>query len=619
MTYRAWLDPFLDFISHLTIVSKEMESAESGTTPLLDVLYEAQKIFLRSIAAGLDAGIHSFLFLKARQLGISTISLAADCFWLSVHKQLQGALITDTEANKENFRLLIEHYLTTLPVGLRVPIVKHNRNALVLGNGSVLSYLVAGTKRGTAGLGRSRGLNFVHATEVSSWGSEEGVASLIASLAQQHPHRLYIWESTAKGYNLFKDLWDDAQSDRLTQRAVFIGWWAKEAYAFARGSREYEEYWDGELDDGESELVEQVFRQYNYRIQPEQIAWHRWMRTVRITNEDTMNQEYPWTEDQAFILTGKSFFPLRRVSEDKKFIEESEAPLKAYQYQMGENFLATELTQVGTTIDADLRVWEEPNANAVYVMGVDPAYGRSDETDRHAIQVCRCYADRLVQVAEYCTTRPETFQIAWVMAHLAGSYKNVWINLEVSGPGYAVMEELRHLKQLLASGALTSTASAADPEVFGAVRWYLYHRPDSMSAGYVYNWKTTADNKLTICNQLRDSYTLRQVRVRSIPLLDEMTHVVQDGGKIEASGRKKDDRVMAMALATKAWIEWVRPAMIADNLTYDRVCAEERQSLEHPQTNMVAFAVQDFFRQQEDGRQRAADQAAWAGADWDTY
>jgi hypothetical protein len=612
-----WLDPFLDFIGHLTIISKEIEHGGNRPVPLLEVLYGAQRRFLRHVCTGLDNGIHSFVCLKARQLGISTISLAIDCFWLCVHEGLQGALITDTEANKENFRLMLEHYLTSLPPGLRVGIKKHNRNALVLANGSVLSYLVAGTKKTVQGLGRSRALNFVHATEVSSWGSHEGVASLQAALAQKHPNRLYIWESTARGMNLFKDMWDDAKADQLTQCPFFIGWWSKEDYSFDKGSREYKEYWDGKLDEVEAELVGQVASQYNHRITPGQIAWHRWMRTVRIPDPDMMDQEYPWTEQQAFILTGKSFFPLKRVAEDRNFLESSEAPLKAYAYTLGENFLSAQMEAVDTTHEADLRVWEEPNPAGVYVMGVDPAYGRSDESDRHAIEVFRCYADKLVQVAEYCTTRPETYQVAWVMCHLAGSYKNVWINLEVNGPGAAVMDELRHLKNLLSAGVLTSPNAAVHPEVFNAVKWYLYHKPDSMAAGYVYNWKMNLDNKLTVLNQMRDSYLLRQLRVRSLPLLAEMETMVQEGSTIEGSGRNHDDRVIATCLATKSWIDWVRGGMIATNYTYEAVTELERQKTEHPEMNMIAYAVQDFFKQNEEKRERMADARAWAGAEVD--
>lgn len=617
-TGQKWLDLFYEFISYLTISSKELDAAEP--VPLMNVLYNAQYRFLREVCDGLDQGIHSFVCLKARQLGISTISLACDVFWLSVHDRMQGALITDTEANKEKFRILLEHYMLSLPDALRVKIVKHNRNNLVLENGSILDYLVAGTKKkAMSRLATSRALNFVHATELSSWGSTDGFDSLKASLAQKHPDRLYIWESTARGYgNLFWNVWSSAKEDAIRQHAFFIGWWAKEDYQFAQGSREFKEYWTGSYDVAEQQLIDEVKERYGFAIKPEQIAWHRYMRTVEKPDEDVMNQEYPWTEDQAFILTGKSFFSMKRVNEDMKFLITAQAPLKSYRYTMGENFLATQIEETDTTSDADLRVWEEPVPHGVYVMGIDPAYGRSDSNDRHSIQLYRCYADKLVQVAEYATSEPESYQVAWVMSHLAGVYKNVWLNLEINGPGAAVQTELRHLKQLMSIGYLQQAAGDRGlADVFSAVKWYLYHRPDSLGVGFCYNWKTTADNKMVIFNQLRDAYALRQLVVRSIPMLDEMRGVTQDGDEISHGANGYDDRVFASCLACKAWVDWVRGGMIADNQTYAIVTEQERQRHEEPQTSFMGYMVSDFFKRREEQRSEIDDFRSWAGSDLD--
>src|SRR5215472_2936988 len=273
-TKQKWLPLFLEFISHMRISSKELLGHDA--TPLSDLLYHAQRYFLEQICEGLDNNIHDFKCLKARQLGISTIGLAIDVFWVSVHEKIQGAIVTDTDSNREKFRVLLEHYIASLPRGLRVGIRRHNKTLLELNNGSILDYLVAGTKRTNVALGQSRALNFLHATEMSSWGSDEGVASLRASLAQKHPHRLYIWESTAKGFNLFKDMYDQAQQDTLSQKAFFIGWWMKEDYSFAPGSREYRLYWDGRMSDTEVARCKEVKKRWNFDITPGQIAWHRW-------------------------------------------------------------------------------------------------------------------------------------------------------------------------------------------------------------------------------------------------------------------------------------------------------------------------------------------------------
>ena len=602
---HRWRNLFLEFIGYLTIDSKE-----TGVSPLK--LYGSQTRFLDELCEGLDRGVRHFVCLKARQLGISTVSLAIDLFWILVHDGLQGALITDTDENRVKFRILLERYLESLPLGMRSGIIRHNKSNLVLKNGSVLDYVVAGGRKTGGGLGRSRAWNFVHATECSGWGSEAGYASMIAALAQKHPDRLYIFESTARGYNLFWDIWQEAQKDTLTQKAFFIGWWSNENYAFKETSREYKHYWDGKPDDGEAALMKEVRDQYAVTVKPEQLAWHRWMRTAKISADDLMAQEYPWTEEQAFVMTGKNFFPNSRLNEDIRWVHENKILFKAYAYHMGENFLATTVEPVQRSGLADLRVWEEPHPNGFYVMGVDPAYGRADYQDNHCVQIYRCYADCLVQVAEYASVNPETYQLAWVMAHLAGCYKNIWINIEVNGPGPAAMRELKHLRELMDQGQLQQAAADRKLEnVLGNMRWYLYHRPDSLGAGYAYGWKTTQDNKLLILNQMRDAYALRALRVRSIPLLEEMQRVIQDGSLIEAEGHGHDDRVFATALANKAYLEWLRSSLIANGATYEAVTRQERVQSQNPNATLVDQLVSDFFKEKETARIDERLDAAW--------
>ena len=612
-----WMSCFLDFLGGMTISSKELDAARP--VPLLDVLYTAQTRFLEEIADGLERGIKDFKILKSRQLGISTISLALDVFWASVHDKLQGAIITDTDGNRDKFRILLEQYIQSLPRSLRVGIKQHNRNNLVLQNGSVIDYLVAGTRGKKGSLGTSRALNFIHATEVSNWGSTEAdIANLKASLAQKHPHRLYIWESTARGFgNEWYDMCHGAKTDDTTQKLFFLGWFLKEDYTFDEGTNEFKRWWDGAEIEEEKEISAAVAAESDWRINPQQWAWHRYMRSVEILDPDLMRQNYPSTAHEAFIMTGRSFFPLRKLTQNIRFIHEETIPLKAFRYHIGDRFDATALEEIDTTKDADLRIWEEPHPNGIYVMGVDTAYGREDK-DRHAIQVFRCFADRVVQVAEYATGIPETYQGAWVMAHLAGCYKNVIINLEVSGPGFAVMDELRHLRQLLDNRMLPGLNHSGEMEdVFGAVRWFLYHRPDSMGSGYVYNWKTNVDNKMVLMNQLRDTYAVNHMDLFSVPLLEEMERVVQEGSEIRAEGRAHDDRVFAAALATHAWITWVRAGMIGENQTYQRVVDEERISKDQPSASMIGRVITNFFSEQREKRLEREEERAWAGIEDD--
>lgn len=592
---RTWLALFLDYIGRLTIDSKE-----TGVGPL--VLLSSQRRFLAELCEGLDRGVRNFVVLKARQLGISTISLAIDLFWLSVHRGMQGALVTDTEGNRDKFRIIIERYMASLPASHRVRIVKHNRNNLVLANGSVLDYLVAGTRK-SGTLGRSRAYNFLHATECSSWGDEEGLASLMASLAERNPNRLYLFESTARGFNLFYTMCRQAREDPITQKMMFIGWWAKDDYRIEKSSPLFARYWDGEVTDDEAERIEVVKQVYGVEIEPEQLAWYRWKSETRMGSDAIMDQEYPWTEEDAFVSTGQSFFSQRQLTQLLKNLNDAPPPHKGYAYEMTERFQDTQVVQVNFSHEAQLRVWEEPVMSGSYVIGCDPAYGRSELQDRSVVSVWRCYADRIVQVAEYATPIPETYQVTWVMAHLAGVYRNVMVNLEVTGPGMAIMQELRHLRQLFDAGVVQTPAGGRSvADVFSGVRWYLYHRQDSPGPGYQYNWKTSSENKQMIMNQVRDSFCMNMVEVRSFALADEMRTLVQEGVDIQASGSNKDDRVFGAALAHRAWIDWVRPSMIDENQTFDRVRALEKARDEENPATMVSYLVSDFFRMREQER-----------------
>lgn len=568
---RIWLPAFMRFIEMVRITSKEAEH------PVPIIPYEGQKRFLKELVDGLENGVHHFTTLKSRQLGISTILLALDVFYLFVHPGLQGALIADTAENREAFRQTITEMLDSLPPRFKVKVIRHNRGALVLANGSRLQYMNAG-KQKNSGLGRSRALNYVHATECSSWGDQKGLDSLRHALAEQNPNRLYVFESTALGYNLFFDMWEEAKKDPA-QRAIFIGWWGKSVNQHVEGTPEYERWW-GEspvLSEYEADTAEKVERLYGWKITSEQWAWYR-NKFELAGDEASFLEEQPSTEDEAFQATGNSFFSLRRVNQDMELLTQHGVAYTGYKYALGKNFLKMAVEETRIPDEVDLKVWEEPVKGAKYVIGVDPAYGADEDRDRSTIEVWRCYSDRLVQVAEFNTPMPTTRQCAWAMAHLAGCFRDCIINLEITGPGGEVMHEIDNIRQQISFGQLRDIAPSLNTGfALDMARWYLYHRPDSMGPGYMYNWKQSFENKQRLLNRMRDCFDTEQLTIRSMMLLDEMTKFVQDGGKLHASGRNKDDRVMATSLANFAWTEWVRPGMMVEGRTFEVEQAKEQE------------------------------------------
>ena len=209
------LKQFYAFCSQLKIETKEQGLQN------LDHLLGTQTYVMDEIAKGLAEEKHFFVILKGRQLGVTTISLALDLYWHYVNAGLNGTLVTDTEENRDMFRGTLSAYMDGLPKEYKIPVLSHNRNSLALKNRSRIFYQVAGLRaKGT--LGRGKGITYLHGTETSSWGDEEGLASLLASLAETNPKRLYVFESTARGFNMFHDMYVTAKRAR-TQHAIFCG------------------------------------------------------------------------------------------------------------------------------------------------------------------------------------------------------------------------------------------------------------------------------------------------------------------------------------------------------------------------------------------------------------
>jgi hypothetical protein len=554
------------------LTAVEIDTKEEGRTHV-DPWF-SQRLVIDAVAKGLSEGVHEFVVLKCRQVAITTVCSVIELFWALANPGVQGAIIADRTDNLERLRRIFAALLETLPPAWRSPehrLLVNNRNGMAFANRSVIDLLAAGSN---PDLGASRALNMAHMTECSLWRSLAGVESLKASLARLNPNRLYIWESVANGFNWFYNHCQQAKTDRH-MRFIFVGFWSNPTYTLPKTDPDYKVFWDGHLDEEEVKRAKYVKEHYNYTVKPEQIAW--WRREAEYRAEEYMLRHYPWHEIECFIASGSGFFPAKRTLEMAENLNPP-PPYKGYSYQFEEKFLSSRIIQTKDRDEVDLRVWEPPDPQGVYVIGIDPSGGGGGESNDHAIEVLRCYADRCVQVAEFCTNRPLTYQLAWALAHLCGAYKDHIANLEVTGVGSAVMPEVRNLRQLAERGIIQGDPNLGPVlDMIGAVKWFLYKRADTLGgAGNVVNWKTNADNKHYTYSELRDSIMLHRIEIRSPKLVQQLQSIVEDEGWLGAGQDtgENDDLVSALVLAHHTWVEWRRPGLVARNLTWDSVKGE---------------------------------------------
>jgi hypothetical protein len=222
------------------------------------------------------------------------------------------------------------------------------------------------------------------------------------------------------------------------------------------------------------------------------------------------------------------------------------------------------------------------------VVSCDPAYGSSDEGNRTVINVSRCFSDRLVQVAEFASPSPSTYQCAWVLAHLAGYYggQDVTVILELSGPGQVVYQELMRLRQEIKSVPMVEdNTSIRNP--LANIRHYLYQRVDSLSGEVAMQWRMSHDLKRRIMYALKDAVELGSYKLSSVPCLEECRRIINEDGDIRAEGSENDDRVIAAALALEGYRLRIVSRLKASGMTFARAQEIERMGGEAPIDRVV--------------------------------
>lgn len=623
--FSAQFQMFLDYVY--------VNSKEKGKMRLGDQVYFAQQSCLDQIYAGLAQDKHWFDILKSRQLGISTLMRALSVFWLGIHDGLKGYSILDTDPHKEEARLEILFMMENLPPSLKFPVIKRqNRYLIELSNGSLLNFAAGGVKRGKGSgtLGRSSGVNFCHVSEMCSIDNPEGIESFKNSLAEDFENRLYLWESTARGFNLRHEMWEEARADPDHKSAIFIGWWAKDNQRIPRDSADFAKYGVYPLSDYEREQITAVKNQYGFSITDEQLAWYRRKMDPAAESDGDLPpdfrgdvlkvQEQPFTAEEAFQQTGSVFFQPEDLTEITK--RDVSKKFSGWSFSCGAEFVDSRVYPAHNVRSIEFKVWEEPVDDGVYVISADPAYGHDDRNDRSALQVLRCYADGLDQVAEYAWPMTTSRQFAWVIASIMGWYGNsekadIYLILEINGPGEAVWNEMQSLKKQVATNYQPKDQLEARGlrRMFFNVKHYMYSRPDSVIPGRsAYHWKSTGMNKIPTLERLRDFVSNRALKIRSLDTIEEMRSIAREGDSIAAQGTKKDDRVISLALGVKYWEDRVRPRLMTGRRTREAEAAKSRLNITDQTMLFQRNQLQAYLEGKSKQRQAAVREArreAW--------
>ena len=301
------------------------------------------------------------IILKARQMGISTCVEAILNTNTMLNFNMKTGIITHQSSATSNLFKMSKIMYQSLPNKIKPQVLKDNQNELVFNNtdntglNSELKCMTAGS----SGVGRSDTYKQLHLSEYAFWpGDKKATLNGLLQAVPNTPNSIVIIESTANGFEHFKELWDDAVAGNSDFIPVFFPWFKMP---------EYRMQYDGFSLTEEEEELKRI-----YDLDNEQLSWRRWCIKNNCSNDiDMFKQEYPSNPEEAFLSTGKCLFNKEQVINR---IQKLKAPLKTGYFKYNYNSQKiTNIKFVESESKPLIEMYEMPKSGYPYVLGGDPA------------------------------------------------------------------------------------------------------------------------------------------------------------------------------------------------------------------------------------------------------
>lgn len=384
--------------------------------------------------------------LKARQMGFSTLISALGFWWATMNENSSYAVIAHKEDSTVSIfdknRIFYENLPSALrPKTNRFNSEKINYDYMSEDGGGLKSRIFFGTAGGSE-LFRGETILFMHKSEKAFW---ENVGILNKSLnaaVPLLPFTAIFDESTANGYNHYKDEWDASVRGENDYKPFFFGWDMMDEYVM-------------KVEEGFEFLdIEEEYMLIN-DLTREQMRWRRAkivndygydLNDIRNDEIDDFKQEYPLTPEEAFISSGKSVFSSKTIKEGLEWVKNIK-PLMEKEISsipMKEKLLVFEMPEMDERVEYDQVVeWSDEEQRYIYkdtelVMGVVYRYANylvaidtsGSGQDRNVITVWHTNKKR--KVATWTRTQISEEYLAAVAVEIARFYNNGIIAPEVN-------------------------------------------------------------------------------------------------------------------------------------------------------------------------------------------
>ena len=366
----------------------------------------------------------------------------------------------------------------------------------------------------------------IHNLHISEWClcKDDEVRATLGAIS---PQTNVTGESTGNGVGNDGYLtYQDAKAGENEYRSRFVPWFIQEEYRLPLCDMTPESIMDN-LSSEEKKLQELMRKDYCLTLAPEQVLFRRQaMKRLK----GMYPQEYPETEDDAFMAAGDRYFSTRKaivlVKEIWDYLRANKWP------EQGDDYIC----------------FETPQSNDIYVAGADTAEGLGDNSVLKIINVTK-RREAFVYRAKCGVNK-----FSLVCAMWCRRFNNAHLGIELNNTGHAV--------------------------VLGVTMIHRYtnlHKEDNKTRIFEklsdkreikYGWRTTEKSRAFMISDLKfaiegeededENNFAPEFTIYDEWLLKEALTFINNNGKYEAEEGQHDDDIFATAIAYQMYRKYRR-------------------------------------------------------------
>lgn len=458
------------------------------------------------------------IILKARQGGMSVCICALAIYYAITEPNCVCLMLSHNDESTRAIFNKLKAIYNSIPKAIRPKLVRNNRAELQLANGSI----IACSTLGAVDKGRGNTAKLIHLSEFAFVKSEYAEKQLLSLEQTLRPDGHLIIETTANGLNFFHNLYRKAKNKENAYKCFFYNY-IDTSEMFKEEYKDYWRIWKNTHNGKEfskedlTEDEEELLKEYE-GMTLEILCWRR--LKMQNASEDNFNQEFPLTDEMAFITTGASVFDNARIT----------SVLKALKL-VKEKYIPK--SQIVDDLPLELRkfygrsffIYQKPKPKERYWIGVDTSEGVKQD-----YSTCIVMNKEGQEVAMFKNNEIKPYMFADFVNELGRYYNKAHLVVEKASGGHSVIEKLKYTHKYV------NMAKYKTYDEFNIVKY---------KTGFDTNQKT----KSIAINDFRELFEKGQVQLNSEELLEEMkVYEMNDSGSMGAMSGYHDDLVMATAL-----------------------------------------------------------------------